>query len=575
MTPDRDSSTDTALVQRAQGGDAAAFEQLIHRHAGLVHSLAWAHLRDRESAEDLAQEVFLRVHLNLHRLTEPSGFARWLSRLTRNLAIDWLRRGTRRSRLVTLVPLDETAGRVPDTDAKGARETMQAHERSDALQRAIDRLPSEQREVVLLHFGEEMKQREIAERLGMNPMRVSRLLRRALAALQREVVPALREASPALRTPSTVAVRSASLIAAVGAMSATARESLAAMAASAPASVVSMSPVGSVGPLSIIAARLAAGGILMNLSKGAAVVAVVVLGAVGYHHVTSQGQETGSTPVSVEGVDPSAAVPQREPVTLHMDYPLGAEWDFRTEMEMEMIIPIPTQGEMRQEMAMEFVGHERVLDVGRDGSAIVEVTTTSERMVRMTFNGQPYDTGTLGEMGSEPSTMQYDVDSRGGVGLLVFGLVDLPSADQFFQTLSMRLLSGLPDRPVRPGESWSREIVVPGTEDERATCTSTLERIEEIGGRRVAVIRREAELAVETPIQVSIPEAPWDTWMLSIHGPVTAEDHLFVDSGLPLRSTVEMDLIIPTGMRVPMASQDSVSEVRQRTVVRTECEHRP
>jgi RNA polymerase sigma-70 factor, ECF subfamily len=568
MTPDRDSSSDAELVQRAQGGDAAAFEQLIHRHAGLVHSLAWAHLRDRESAEDLAQEVFLRVHLNLQRLTEPSGFARWLSRLTRNLAIDWLRRGTRRSRLVTLVPLDETTGRVPDTAAKGVRETMQAHEQSDALQRAIGRLPTEQREVVLLHFGEEMKQREIAERLGMNPMRVSRLLRRALAALQREVVPALREASPVLRTPSTVAVRSASLVAAVGAMSATARESLAAVAAGAPASVVSMSEVGSAGLLSTIAAKLAAGGMIMNLSKGAAAVAVVVLGAVGYHHVTSQGQAVASAPVSAE------AVPPGDPVTLHMAYPLGAEWDFRTEMEMEMTIPIPPQGEMRQEMAMEFSGHERVVEVALDGSACVEGTTTSERMVRMSINGQPYDSGALGAEESEPSTMRYDVDSRGRVQWLDFGEVDVPSADQFFQTLSMRLFSGLPDGPVRPGQSWTREIIVPGTEDERATCTSTLVRIEESGGRRVAVIRREAELAVETPIQVSIPEAPWDTWMLSIHGPVTAEDHLFVDSGLPLRSTVEMDLIIPTGMRVPMASQDSVSEVQQRTVVRTECEHR-
>ncbi|MBN1478259.1 RNA polymerase sigma factor, partial [Candidatus Sumerlaeota bacterium] len=190
--------SDARLVQLARAGDVRAFERLIERHAGLVYTIARARLGSHEMAEDLVQEVFLRVHLNIHRLDDPHKLAPWLARLARNLAIDWQRRGLRRSQIVPMVSLDaqEQPLQVPDTQTQGVRETMEAEDQRRAVQRAIDRLPPDQREVVLLHYSEGMKQVEIAERLGVRPNRVHRLLRRGLSAMRGTVEPTLREAAP-------------------------------------------------------------------------------------------------------------------------------------------------------------------------------------------------------------------------------------------------------------------------------------------------------------------------------------------------------------------------------------------
>ncbi|MBN1475503.1 sigma-70 family RNA polymerase sigma factor [Candidatus Sumerlaeota bacterium] len=179
MTPQPECPGEEALIREAQRGDAGAFEQLVRRHAGLVFSIARSWMPDHGGAEDLFQEVFLRVHLNLHQLRDPARFAPWLARLTRNLAAEWLRRGLRRSQLVAMVPMDDEAvSQVPDTQMKGAREIMEREEQIAALQRAIGHLPPDLRELVWLHSVEGMSQVEISTRLGVTQATVSRRRRK-------------------------------------------------------------------------------------------------------------------------------------------------------------------------------------------------------------------------------------------------------------------------------------------------------------------------------------------------------------------------------------------------------------
>ena len=80
---------DADLVAAAQAGSRPAFERLVERYFGMVYAIGYARLRQRETAEDLAQEVFLRVMLSLEQLKEPRWFAPWLGRIARNLALDW------------------------------------------------------------------------------------------------------------------------------------------------------------------------------------------------------------------------------------------------------------------------------------------------------------------------------------------------------------------------------------------------------------------------------------------------------------------------------------------------------
>lgn len=136
MTPTTRPATDGDLLAQAQRGDVAAFETLIRRHFGLVHAIAAARLRDPEIAEDLAQEVMLRVFLHLKQLPAGGNFPAWVARIARNLAIDWLRRGQRASRLLPMVPLDEARLATLAARGKGAREAMATQQENQALREA-------------------------------------------------------------------------------------------------------------------------------------------------------------------------------------------------------------------------------------------------------------------------------------------------------------------------------------------------------------------------------------------------------------------------------------------------------
>jgi RNA polymerase sigma-70 factor (ECF subfamily) len=220
--------SDTDLLRAALGGDTAKFGALIERHFGLVFAVAHAHLRHPEMAEDLAQEVMLRAFLHLARLKPTDNFAAWVSRIARNLAIDWLRRGQRTSRLIAQVPLEAEALQVPVSETQGAPDMIQAQEEQEAVRRAIFDLPASQRELVLLHWSEDLNQTQIAERLGVTQATVSRQLKRALARLRSVLEPSLREVTPRFRVPSRAVARSVAIVGAAGAMSAAARADLAA-----------------------------------------------------------------------------------------------------------------------------------------------------------------------------------------------------------------------------------------------------------------------------------------------------------------------------------------------------------
>jgi RNA polymerase sigma-70 factor, ECF subfamily len=307
MTPPRADRTDSELVRAAQAGDTASFGALIERHLGMVYAIALARLRDAESADDLAQEVFLRAQLHLSSLGSNDRFAAWVSRIARNLAIDWLRRGQRASRLLPMVSLGEDLDRVPDTEQRGAREAMESKEEAHALREAIFDLPEAEREVVLLHFSEGLSQREIAERLGLSQPTVSRQIQRALDALRGALGPALREMAPSLRVSQRTMARTLMIATAVGALSVSAKATLASSAAiGSLASATEMAGAGAAGAVGVVGlvkslpTLIAGGAKVMATGKGiaATVAAVVVIAGAGIYHSkqSSVDSETRSAP---------------------------------------------------------------------------------------------------------------------------------------------------------------------------------------------------------------------------------------------------------------------------------------
>jgi len=177
---------DSTLVERCLSGDDAAWEQLVRLHTRRVYGLCYRFTGRDSEAQDLTQDVFMRVFRALggFRSTEGS-FTTWLTRLTRNLLIDHYRR-TRNERVTDSI--EEQLPRVeqgftasvarPDTALAG-------REASELLQGALAKLSPDLRETIILRDLQELEYREIAQVLAIPEGTVKSRLNRGRAELAR------------------------------------------------------------------------------------------------------------------------------------------------------------------------------------------------------------------------------------------------------------------------------------------------------------------------------------------------------------------------------------------------------
>ena len=224
---------DAELVRASLGGSVPAFERLVERYFDTVYAIGYARLRHRESAEDLTQEVFLRVYLFLHKLRDGKRFAAWVARIARNLAHDWQLRGQRASRLLPTLPLEQVGGDVADPRGVNPRHLLADRDAEQVLERAFSELPPAESEVVLLRFGEDLSAAEIARRLGLHRGSVHRLLRKAGATMRASTDPVLRETIRSLHPRPAAMARTIALIGATAALSAKSKTAVAQAAGSA------------------------------------------------------------------------------------------------------------------------------------------------------------------------------------------------------------------------------------------------------------------------------------------------------------------------------------------------------
>lgn len=167
---------DEALLERSASGDQQASALLINRHSPRVLSLAQRMLGSRDDAEDIAQDVFLKVFRNAGNWVQGDAkFTTWLHRVTLNQCYDRLRR--KRETL-----MDEPPDQEDDTP--GPAEQLLAQQRQTRLKAAIDQLPERQRAALLLSHYEELNNTETADILDVSVEAVESLLSRARRALR-------------------------------------------------------------------------------------------------------------------------------------------------------------------------------------------------------------------------------------------------------------------------------------------------------------------------------------------------------------------------------------------------------
>ena len=166
---DSDACSVCDALARARAGDAAAFSTLVRQHQRAVYTLAVRMLSDRHKAEDLAQEVFIRLHRKLALMQSDTHLRFWLRQVTSRLAIDRLRREPRHE----LVPLTED---LPLAAESTTGDPMLQRQ----LRALIAQLPASARAVVLLRYQEDLDPSEIARTLEMPINTVKTHLHRAV-----------------------------------------------------------------------------------------------------------------------------------------------------------------------------------------------------------------------------------------------------------------------------------------------------------------------------------------------------------------------------------------------------------
>jgi RNA polymerase sigma-70 factor (ECF subfamily) len=183
--------TDAEIMLRVKAGDQPAFDFLVQKYRRPLVSFMYRMARNTASAEDLAQEVFLRVYRSRQTYEASAKFTTWLYRIATNLAVNHARDNRKERPEVTLSldEPDEESGMTMDVAdaAITAEEALVRRERLAAIRGKVDALPERQRLAVIMHKYQQMDYKQIAEVLKLSESATKSLLFRAYETLREQL----------------------------------------------------------------------------------------------------------------------------------------------------------------------------------------------------------------------------------------------------------------------------------------------------------------------------------------------------------------------------------------------------
>jgi len=185
--------SDVQLMLDVKAGDDSSFELLLHKYRAPLVNFLYRMVGDAATAEDLAQEVFLRVYRARDGYAPSAKFSTWVFRIATNLALNAQRDGRHRLRQVSLdQPLDGGTSDAPLDIADGQpniEHELLTRDRAALIRQAVESLPEKQRAAVLLHKYQELNYDQIAGILNCSESALKSLLFRAYETLRVELAP--------------------------------------------------------------------------------------------------------------------------------------------------------------------------------------------------------------------------------------------------------------------------------------------------------------------------------------------------------------------------------------------------
>ena len=180
---------ETDLIERLKKGDDAAFRSIVETRKDLVYNTALGLLQSAEDAEDVAQEVFIKVYESIHQFKGESAFSTWLYRIAVTKSLELIRSRKRKKRFAFITGLlgenNELRHDPPEFLHPGVQ--LDNKERSTVLFQSIAKLPENQRIAFSLHKVEGIPYQEIAEIMNLSVSAIESLIHRAKANLRKDL----------------------------------------------------------------------------------------------------------------------------------------------------------------------------------------------------------------------------------------------------------------------------------------------------------------------------------------------------------------------------------------------------
>ncbi|WP_223552038.1 RNA polymerase sigma factor [Aestuariivivens sp. NBU2969] len=159
---------DQYYIKQIIEGDTNAFTVLVNRYKDLVFTLTLRMLKNREEAEEVAQDTFIKVYKSLNRFKGDSKFSTWIYKIAYNTSLDRLKKN--KNKLNNVVINEFTAHEVKTID--NALGKLENEEKKQAIKKCLDMLPSDDAFLLTLYYYEELTLEEISKTIGLTPNNV-------------------------------------------------------------------------------------------------------------------------------------------------------------------------------------------------------------------------------------------------------------------------------------------------------------------------------------------------------------------------------------------------------------------